>query len=101
MLYAAAARNPSRVRVYNIDGIVSPGNHYDQTVNGQVCRFDGIHFSVYCASLLQPACSGGRPAADEEVTRVQKLEFVITAWWYAVESRDRKAHIHATVRPRL
>lgn len=58
MLYAAAARNPSRVRVYNVDGIVSPGNHYDETVNGQDCRFDGIHFSVYCASLLQPAVLG-------------------------------------------
>jgi peptidoglycan/LPS O-acetylase OafA/YrhL len=58
MLEATAARNPSRVQVYDVDAVVSPGDHYDQTVNGQDCRFDGIHFSVYCASLLQPAVLG-------------------------------------------
>ena len=58
MLQAAAARDPSHVAVLNIDDIVSPGNHYDDTVNGQDCRFDGIHFSIYCASLLQPTVFG-------------------------------------------
>ncbi len=54
MLRAAAARDPSHVQVFDVDAVVSPGNHYDETVNGQDCRFDGIHFSIYCASLLQP-----------------------------------------------
>jgi hypothetical protein len=54
MLEAAAAQDPTRIAVLDIDKIVSPGNHYAQTVNGQGCRFDGIHFSIYCASLLQP-----------------------------------------------
>ena len=54
MLESAAAQDPARIAVLNIDKIISPGNHYDQTVNGQGCRFDGIHFSIYCASLLQP-----------------------------------------------
>jgi hypothetical protein len=54
MLKAAAAQDPARSAVLDIDKIVSPGNQYAQTVNGQGCRFDGIHFSIYCASLLQP-----------------------------------------------
>jgi peptidoglycan/LPS O-acetylase OafA/YrhL len=55
MLQTAAAHDPSHVGVLDIDRIVSPGGHYDETVNGQDCRFDGIHFSIYCASLLQPS----------------------------------------------
>ena len=37
-----------------IDRTVSPGNHYDAKVDGQLCRFDGIHFSVFCARLVEP-----------------------------------------------
>jgi peptidoglycan/LPS O-acetylase OafA/YrhL len=58
MLARAAAQEPAHVQVLNIDDTVSPGNHYDQTVNGQPCRFDGIHFTIYCASLLQPSVLG-------------------------------------------
>jgi peptidoglycan/LPS O-acetylase OafA/YrhL len=58
MLAAAAAEDPSQTEVLNIDKVVSPGHHYDETVNGQDCRFDGIHFSIYCASLLQPVVLG-------------------------------------------
>jgi hypothetical protein len=58
MLRAAAPQDPSRIAVLNIDNIVSPGNHYDETVNGQDCRYDGIHFSIYRASLLQPVVFG-------------------------------------------
>jgi peptidoglycan/LPS O-acetylase OafA/YrhL len=58
MLESAASQDPSRVAVLNVDSVVSPGNHYDGTVNGQGCRFDGIHFSIYCASLLQPVVLG-------------------------------------------
>jgi peptidoglycan/LPS O-acetylase OafA/YrhL len=58
MLQSAAAHDPSRASVLNIDQIVSPGDHYDQTVNGQACRFDGVHFTAYCASLLQASVLG-------------------------------------------
>jgi peptidoglycan/LPS O-acetylase OafA/YrhL len=58
MLANAAAQDPEHVKVLNIDHTVSPGDHYDQTVNGQPCRFDGIHFTIYCASLLQPSVLG-------------------------------------------
>ena len=58
MLQSAAARDPSRVQVYDVDQVVSPGGRYSETVNGQDCRFDGIHFSIYCASLLQPSVLG-------------------------------------------
>jgi hypothetical protein len=54
-LEAAAAADPSQVRVLNIDPLISPGNHYDGTVDGKLCRFDGVHFTVFCSRLLQPA----------------------------------------------
>ena len=37
---------------------VSPDNRYDARVKGQLCRFDGIHFSVFCAKLLEPTVLG-------------------------------------------
>ena len=58
MLQAAARRNPSTVSVLNIDQTVSPGNHYNAKVNGQLCRFDGVHFSAYCSELLEPRVLG-------------------------------------------
>jgi hypothetical protein len=58
MLRAAARRDPSRVSVLDIDTTISPGNHYDAKINGQLCRFDGIHFSVYCSELLEPSVLG-------------------------------------------
>jgi peptidoglycan/LPS O-acetylase OafA/YrhL len=54
-LKAAAAADPSQVRVLNIDALISPGNHYDGTLDGKLCRFDGVHFTVFCSRLLQPA----------------------------------------------
>jgi hypothetical protein len=54
LLRAAAATNPSEVRVLNVDRVVSPGNRYQRRVNGQLCRFDGIHFAIYCSELLAP-----------------------------------------------
>jgi peptidoglycan/LPS O-acetylase OafA/YrhL len=50
----AASRFPGQVRVLDIDDYVSPGNQFDQDVNGQPCRFDGLHFTQYCAQLLEP-----------------------------------------------
>ncbi|MGA2013708.1 MAG: acyltransferase family protein [Solirubrobacteraceae bacterium] len=58
MLQAAARRYPKTVSVLDIDTTLSPGNHYDAKVNGQLCRFDGIHVSVYCAELLGPSVLG-------------------------------------------
>ena len=53
MLHDAARDHPN-VRVLDIDKVVSPSGAYQTKVNGQVCRFDGIHFSTYCSKLLQP-----------------------------------------------
>jgi len=58
MLEEAARRHPSTVSVLNIDQTVSPGNHYNAKVNGQLCRFDGVHFSAYCSELLEPRVLG-------------------------------------------
>ncbi|HTU96060.1 MAG TPA: acyltransferase family protein [Solirubrobacteraceae bacterium] len=58
MLTAEAKRHPGSVQVLNVDKTVSPDNRYDARVKGQLCRFDGIHFSVYCAKLLEPTVLG-------------------------------------------
>jgi hypothetical protein len=54
MLASVAAKHPGQVRVYPIDNVVSPGNHYDAIVDGQQCRLsDGLHFTPFCGELLQ------------------------------------------------
>jgi len=53
MLQSAAARYPGEVRVLDIDKVVAPGNHYERTVDGKLCRFDGVHFTIFCSNLLQ------------------------------------------------
>jgi hypothetical protein len=53
-MLATAARGRDGVRLLNIDKIVSPGDHYQADVDGHVCRFDGVHFSLFCSRLLQP-----------------------------------------------
>jgi peptidoglycan/LPS O-acetylase OafA/YrhL len=58
MLTAAARLDPKHVRVIDIDKTVSPGNHYQAKVDGQLCRFDGIHFSIFCSDLLEPEVLG-------------------------------------------
>jgi hypothetical protein len=58
LLEAAARRDPSHVQVLNLDATVSPGNHYQAKVNGQLCRFDGVHFTLYCSELLEPSVLG-------------------------------------------
>jgi hypothetical protein len=50
-----AAVGHSNVRVLNLDSVVSPHNKYTGNVNGKLCRFDGIHFTLYCSTLLQPS----------------------------------------------
>jgi peptidoglycan/LPS O-acetylase OafA/YrhL len=58
MLEDAARSHPGTVSVIDIDQTVSPGNHYDADVNGQLCRFDGVHFSAYCGELVEPRVLG-------------------------------------------
>jgi hypothetical protein len=58
MLEAAARRHPQTVQVLDIDRTISPGGHHDADVNGQLCRFDGVHFSAYCSELLEPRVLG-------------------------------------------
>lgn len=58
MLQSEARRHPGTVQVLDIDRTISPDNRYDARVRGQLCRFDGIHFSVYCAKLLEPTVLG-------------------------------------------
>jgi hypothetical protein len=58
MLRSAARVDPTHVEVLDIDKTVSPGNQYQSKVNGQLCRFDGIHFSIFCSELLQPTVLG-------------------------------------------
>jgi hypothetical protein len=58
MLQTEAKRHPGTVQVLDVDKTVSPDNRYDARVKGQLCRFDGIHFSVYCAKLLEPSVLG-------------------------------------------
>ena len=58
MLRQAASRSPGQVKVLDIDSVVSPANHYQATLNGQLCRFDGVHFTLYCAKQLEPSVLG-------------------------------------------
>jgi hypothetical protein len=58
MIRAAAERHPKTISVLDLDQIVSPGNHFDANVNGQRCRFDGVHFSTYCSELVEPRVLG-------------------------------------------
>ena len=54
LLRSVANQDPSEVHVLNIDRVISPGNRYQREVNGKLCRFDGIHFAIYCSELLAP-----------------------------------------------
>jgi peptidoglycan/LPS O-acetylase OafA/YrhL len=58
MLQKAARQKPGKVAFLDLDKTVSPANRYTAKVNGQLCRFDGIHFSVYCSELLEPQVLG-------------------------------------------
>jgi hypothetical protein len=53
MLESTVRRFPGEAGYFNIDSVISPGNRYRGRLHGQLCRFDGIHFSIYCSRLLQ------------------------------------------------
>jgi hypothetical protein len=50
---AVAAHNPGKVKQFDIDQVIAQ-HGYQGTVNGKLCRFDGVHVTVYCSRLLQP-----------------------------------------------
>jgi peptidoglycan/LPS O-acetylase OafA/YrhL len=58
LLEAAARRDPAHVQVLDIDQTVSPGNSYQAKLDGQLCRFDGVHFTLYCSEMLEPSVLG-------------------------------------------
>jgi hypothetical protein len=58
LLRTAAASDPTGVQMLDIDRVVSPGNRYQRRVNGNLCRFDGIHFTIYCSELVAPDILG-------------------------------------------
>ncbi|HEY2319779.1 MAG TPA: acyltransferase family protein [Solirubrobacteraceae bacterium] len=58
LLRAEARKHPSTVQVLDVDRTLSPDDRYAARVKGQLCRFDGIHVSVFCAKLLEPSVLG-------------------------------------------
>ncbi|MGC9960321.1 MAG: acyltransferase family protein [Acidimicrobiales bacterium] len=53
MLARLAAAFPRQVHLVDLDSYVSPGNHFDATVDGHLCRYsDGIHFAPYCGAIV-------------------------------------------------
>ena len=54
LIKQAAATDGSNASVLNIDTYLSPAGHYTTDVNGQLCRFDGIHVTTYCGELIEP-----------------------------------------------
>ncbi len=53
-MIARAARGHRNVNVLDIDKVVSPHGRYQGSLNGKLCRFDGVHFTLYCAGMVQP-----------------------------------------------
>jgi hypothetical protein len=53
MLEAAARRCPNRAEVLSVDQYVSPGNRYNAMLDGKLCRFDGVHLTIFCGEKLQ------------------------------------------------
>ena len=58
LIAKAAAASKGNASVLDIDSWLSPGGHYSTNLNGQLCRFDGVHVTVYCASVLEPHVLG-------------------------------------------
>lgn len=58
LLQTVAGQHPGQVGMLNIDSVISPSGAYQASVGGQSCRFDGIHFTLYCSRLLEPAVLG-------------------------------------------
>jgi peptidoglycan/LPS O-acetylase OafA/YrhL len=53
LLARAAVRAGRGAAFVDVDKTLSPHGHYTGELNGQVCRFDGVHISLFCANLLQ------------------------------------------------
>jgi hypothetical protein len=55
MLRNEQLRHPRQIQVLDIDKVLSPGNRYQESIAGKLCRFDGVHLTIYCGQLLQPS----------------------------------------------
>ena len=64
MLEAAARRDPNQVQVLDIDKTVSPGNHYQASVNGEFCRFDQRVRSNSLQVVMAHSCAHAVAASD-------------------------------------
>jgi hypothetical protein len=53
MLATAVAQNRGHAQLLDIDNTIAPHDHYQATLNGNLCRFDGVHVTVYCSTLLR------------------------------------------------
>ena len=53
MLAAAVTQNPGDAQLLDINNTIAPNNHYQASLHGNLCRFDGVHFTVYCSTLLR------------------------------------------------
>jgi len=64
MIASTVHRHPRTTELLDIDPVVAPGNRYHARIHGGVlCRFDGIHFTIYCGELLQiPVLTAARAA---------------------------------------
>ncbi|MGP0003472.1 MAG: acyltransferase family protein [Acidimicrobiales bacterium] len=53
MLARLAATFPNQVHLVDTDSYVSPGDHFDSTIDGHECRWsDGIHFYPFCGAVV-------------------------------------------------
>jgi len=53
MLAKLAAAFPDQVHLVDLDSYLSPGNHFNATLNGHACRWsDGVHFYPYCGAIV-------------------------------------------------
>jgi hypothetical protein len=53
MLRAAVRQHRGRADYLDIDKVISPGDRYRARVDGKLCRFDGVHLTIYYSQLLQ------------------------------------------------
>ena len=65
-----AARHPDAASVLNIDKYVSPGGRFQRRIRGNLCRFDGVHFAMYCTQVVRdPVLSAVRTLTLPVTTR--------------------------------
>jgi peptidoglycan/LPS O-acetylase OafA/YrhL len=58
LIRQAARSDGVNASVLDIDTWLSPAGRYTTDLNGRLCRFDGIHVTVYCSKVLEPHVLG-------------------------------------------